>query len=205
MTQEKTTRLHVSLAVRLIRAAMVRYIAAALFIASITFMTLLLGFDVRQSHTIPKYDSLRALVAGISAPPPPPAAVVRRRCTWNVTETASSSSSSATPWPSILSSVSIEVGGGRERLMFSTLPAPSARFGNQLFGHASLLGIAYCTGYRPVVYKDSQMGSMIPNVFSLTTRVVDSVNKSRPISNWTELQPNKFTPPEEMNRPGWLS
>jgi len=128
---------------------------------------------------------------------PSRAAPVRRDCVWNETTDIFSN------WTLVQNSLST-VDGEAERLMFSTLPASSARLGNQMFGHAALLGIAHCTGYRPIVSHASVTSSMILATFSLTTQTVVRINKSSPVTRWTELNANVFTPPENLTQPGWL-
>jgi hypothetical protein len=39
---------------------------------------------------------------------------------------------------------------GRRRRMYVTMPGSSARLGNQMFAHASLVGLAATAGYDPV-------------------------------------------------------
>lgn len=83
------------------------------------------------------------------------------------------------------------------RRMFLTLPASTARLGNQMFGHAALIGIAKYAGYRPVLVEQSTSSRLLLDTFTLAnTRTV-----RHPISatRWYSNKHAVFTAPENMS------
>lgn len=108
-------------------------------------------------------------------------------CGWNATN------SSTMTW-------SNHVDRRPARRMF-VMQGGADRLGNHMFAHASLLGIARCTGYRPVLVERSPTRRLLLAAFTLTnnTGFVKRRNIRR-ANRWLNPEHAKFRAPENMQK-----
>ena len=133
---------------------------------------------------------------------PPPTRRPISGCPW-ITGNSGSSNSSASPLPwkhqplelnETTSTAPVQTGARR---MYVNLPASSARLGNQMFAHAAMLGVAYCTGFRPVTSLAGPTNGHVLQTFLMnsTPVVKDELHAA---TRWHAAKTSVFTPPDSM-------